>query len=388
MKRFEVTAVTLLKTIFMLMAMMTLYGSCSTKDSDSPQLAREHKYSYKEQEVFFRNQKDDITLAGTLTIPDLSRPLASVILIPNSSTDRDETAGRHRPLHVLATHIAQNGLIVLRSDSRGIGQSEGPAWPANTKEDVASDIEAAIAYLRWRPDTAPTKIGLIGHSEGASVATMVASKSPDVAFVIMLAGPGLPGSRVLCSQVDRVAKSFGVKDSIVDRYVLLIQAATRILREQPDISLARTDLKRLFDEYLAHSSEVERSALASSGYNIPDSSADFADGILLPWMKDFLLYDPYQDLLQVKCPLLSLIGEKDMQVVADSNSMVIRDALEEGGNQDATVMVLPGLNHLLQTAQTGSPAEYEQIAETMSETALNTIISWIFTQTPLLTKRM
>lgn len=388
MNRFEVTVVNLLKTIFMSMAMMALCDSCSTKDSDSPQLAQEHKYSYEEREVFFRNQEYNITLAGTLTIPDLSEPFASVILIPNSSMDRDETAGRHRPLHVLATHLAQNGLVVLRSDSRGIGQSEGPAWPASTKEDIASDIEAAIAYLRQRPDTAATKIGLIGHSEGASVASMVASRSPDVAFVIMLAGPGLPGSRVLCSQIERVARSFGVKDPIVVRYVRLIEAATRILREQPDISLARTDLKRLFDKYLAHSTEAERSAFAGSGYNIPDSSADFANGILFPWMRDFLLYDPYQDLSQVKCPLLSLIGEKDMQVVADSNSMAIREALEEGGNQDATVRVLPGLNHLLQTAQTGSPAEYEQIAETMSETALEIISSWIFTQTPLLTKRM
>jgi len=371
---------------FLFMTIAAFCISCSTEDRDALQLTQEQKYSYEEQEVFFRNEEANITLAGTLTTPNLSRPLASVILIPNSSTDRDETAGRHRTLRVLATHIAQRGLIVLRSDSRGIGQSEGPAWPANTKEDIASDIEAAIAYLQRRSDTSPTKIGLIGHSEGASIATMVASRSPDVAFVIMLAGPGLPGSRVLCSQIDRVAKSFGVKDPVVDRYVRLIQAATRILREQPEISLARTDLKRLFDKYLAHSTESERSALASSGYKIPDNSANFANGILFPWMKDFLLYDPYQDLIQVKCPLLSLIGEKDMQVVADSNSIAIRKALEEGGNQDATVRVLPGLNHLLQTAQTGSPVEYDQIAETMSETALETISSWLFTQTPLLTK--
>jgi pimeloyl-ACP methyl ester carboxylesterase len=374
--------VNVLRTHLLVMAIAVFCGSCSAKDSDAPQLTQEQEYPCEEQEVFFRNQKDNITLAGTLTIPDLSRPLASVILIPNSSTDRDETVGRHRPLHVLATHLAQSGLIVLRSDSRGIGQSEGTAWPANTKENIASDIEAAISYLRGRPETAPTKIGLIGHSEGASVATKVAGKTPDVAFVIMLGGPGLPGSRVLCSQVGRVARAFGVQDSVVDRYVRLIQAATKILHEQSDAALARTGLTRLFDEYLDQSTETERAALTVSGYAIPDSPAGFADGMLLPWMKDFLLYDPHQDLRRVKCPLLSLIGEKDMQVDADSNSMAIHEALQEGGNQDATVVVLPDLNHLLQTAQTGSPAEYREISETMSETALETIRSWILTQVP------
>lgn len=372
----------LVRTHLLLMAIAVFCGSCSARNSDAPQLAQEQNYSCEEQEVFFRNQKDNITLAGTLTIPDLSRPFASVILIPNSSTDRDETTGRHRPLHVLATHIAQSGLIVLRSDSRGVGQSEGSAWPAHTKDNVVSDIEAAIAYLRERPDTAPAKIGLIGHSEGASIAAKVAGQTPDVAFVIMLGGPGLPGSRVLCSQIGRVARAFGVQDSIVDRYIHLIQAAAKILREQSNETLARTALMRLFDEYLDHSTETERAALAGSGYAIPDNPAGFADGMLLPWMKDFLLYDPHQDLSRVKCPLLSLIGEKDMQVDADSNSMAIHEALKEGGNLDATVVVLPDLNHLFQTAQTGSPAEYQEISETISETALETIRSWIRTRIP------
>jgi pimeloyl-ACP methyl ester carboxylesterase len=369
-----------MRTILLLTAAAVLYVSCSGRDGEISPSTREQDYSYREQEIFFHNEKDGITLSGTLTIPDSPRPSAAIILIPNSSTDRDETAGRHRPLRVLAEYIARKGLFVLRADSRGIGRSEGPAWPANTKKDISSDIEAAIAYLRQRPDIAPLPIGLIGHSEGASIATMVAGRSSDVAFVIMLAGPGLPGSRVLCSQIDRVARAFGVQQATIERYVRLIQTAAETLREQPDMSFARASLMGLFTEYLAQTTEAERSELARSGYVMPDNPAGFADGISLPWMKDFLLYDPYEDLRRVRCPVLSVIGEKDMQVNAAANSTAIRKAFEDGGNHDATVMILPGLNHLLQTAPTGSPAEYQEIPETISETALETIGAWISTQ--------
>lgn len=128
------------------------------------------------------------------------------------------------------------------------------------------------------------------------MAAIVASRSSEVGFVVMLGGPGLPGSEVLCSQIRRVAKAFGVGDSTIASHVQLMQAATEVLREYPDEGLAREELRKLFDDYLRHTTEAERSALTRSGYATPDNPADFAAGILLPWMKDFLLYDPSQDL--------------------------------------------------------------------------------------------
>jgi fermentation-respiration switch protein FrsA (DUF1100 family) len=136
----------------------------------------------------------------------------------------------------------------------------------------------------------------------------------------------------------------------------------------------------LYEDYLCQTSEAERSALTRSGYAAPESAADFAAGMLLPWMKDFLLYDPGKDLSRVRCPVLSVIGEKDMQVAADENNEAIRGALKKGGNRRATLVELQGLNHLLQPARTGSPAEYQEIAETMSPAALEVISEWILSQ--------
>ena len=147
-------------------AVGSLSTSCSIGNGESSRPTERQQYSYQEQEVSFENDRDSITLVGTLTIPDSPRPAAAVILIPNSSSDRDESAGRHRPLQVLAAHLARGGLIVLRSDSRGIGHSGGSAWPDVTKSDIASDVEAAIKYLRRKTGIGSTRIGLIGHSEG------------------------------------------------------------------------------------------------------------------------------------------------------------------------------------------------------------------------------
>jgi pimeloyl-ACP methyl ester carboxylesterase len=339
-------------------------------------------YSYEEHQVTFQNEPDSISLSGTLVIPDSPEPAAAVILIPSSSLDRDASTGRHRPFEVLAAHLARHGLITLRADSRGVGQSEGDAWPAVTKEDLASDAEAAIGYLKGRSEVDTTGIGLLGHSEGASVAAMVAGRSSDVSFIVMLAGPGLPGSRVLCSQIRQVAAAFGVGKPVIESHVELIEASAAILREHRDEAGARDGLRNLYDDYLHRTTEGGRSALTECGYAAPESSEHFAAGMLLPWMKDFMLYDPRPDLRRVRCPVLSMIGEKDMQVAAEENTDAIREALKQGGNSDAVVIELPGLNHMLQPAATGSPAEYEEIGEAISSSALEAITRWILTQRP------
>jgi pimeloyl-ACP methyl ester carboxylesterase len=361
-------------------AVVTLCCSCSQKDEDAAQSAPRQQYTYVEREVSFQNEQAGIRLVGTLTIPNSSPPLIAVILVQNCSADRDETVGRHRPFKVLAAHLAQNGMVVMRADSRGIGQSEGQAWPACTKRDIASDIEAAIIYLKNRTDTGSLRIGLVGHSWGANVATMVAARSSNVAFVVMLGGQGLPGGEVLCMQIRSVARVFGAGQLAIDKRVQLIEATVEVLRTHTEENLSRAELGRLFDDYLRNTTDAERLALTKSGYPIPDNPEDYASGVLLPWMKDFLLYDPQHDLSRVECPLLSLIGEKDMQVHPRENSAAIKKALLNSGNKDYSVRQLPGLNHLFQMAKTGSPAEYQIIDKTISPSALKVISTWIHKQ--------
>jgi pimeloyl-ACP methyl ester carboxylesterase len=355
-------------------------SSNSTRNAEKRNPDGNSDYSYREYQVTFLNERDKIKLSGTLVIPGSPQPAATFILIPHSSLDRDATAGRHRPFLKLADHLARHGFITLRADSRGISQSEGTAWPAVTKADIASDIEAAIGYLKSRPEVDTMRIGLIGHSEGASLAALVAGRSSDVSYLIMLAGPGLPGFHVLCSQIRLVATAFGVENSTIERHVSLIQNSVAILQEHPDENRAREKLINLYDDYLRQTTEEDRSSLTKCGYTTPENPEYFAAGMLFPWMKDFLLYDPRPDLKRVQCPVLYLIGSKDMQVAAGENVDAVRQALKQGGNRNAEVIELPGLNHMLQMASTGSPAEYQEIDEAISPIALEKISKWILKQ--------
>lgn len=332
---------------------------------------------YREVEISFVNPHDGIRIAGTMTIPATRSPAPGVILVGNGICDRDLTVGQHRTFRVIADHLARRGITVLRYDGRGVGKSEGKPWPAYTKQNLASDLRAAHRCLRDQPGVDPNHIGIVGHSEGGTVATIVAAESPDVAFLVMLGSPGLPGGDILCAQISRVAPSFGVETSTVARHVQLMQQAYKILQECPDSAAARRKLEWAFEAYYGRTTYRERESLQKSGYGTPDNARDFASGILLPWMKEFLVYDPLPSLKQIQCPVLCLIGEKDMQVSPGENNSAIRKALAAGGNRDYTVLELHDLNHLLQTARTGSPAEYEHINETIAPIALRTISEWI-----------
>ena len=346
------------------------------KDAQSP-----NGYSFAEREVFYENHVAGIALAGSLTIPSTRFRVPAVVLVGNGVCDRDLSVGRHRTFRALAHHLARCGVAVLRSDGRGVGKSQGKPWPANTKQDLASDLRAALRCLRNQAGIDPNRVGIVGHSEGGTLATVVAANSRDVAFLVILGTPGLPGGDVLCDQISHIAPIFGVRESTTSDYVRLMNQAYNILQQSVIPSGVRRNLETVFETYDARTSKRDKESLRRSGYNVPDNSKDFAASILLPWMKDFLIYDPRPALEQVRCPVLSLIGEKDLQVLAIENSSAIRGALLAGRNQDYTVSILEGLNHLLQTARTGSPAEYELIDETIAPLALTTVSAWILKRT-------
>ncbi len=267
----------------------------------------------------------------------------------------------HKPFLVLADYLTRKGIVVLRVDDRGVGKSTGNLADATTA-DLATDAEAGVEYLKTRADVDPHKIGLIGHSEGGLIAPMVAERNPDVAFIVMMAGPGVPGDQILPEQVRLISEAAGVSHETAEKRAATELEIVTLVKQEKDNAVLGKELR----EKLAGQPEAQIDVVVTT--------------FTSPWFRYFITYDPAPALRKVKCPVLAINGEKDLQVSPKQNLPTIRKALDEGGNQHAEVDELSGLNHLFQTAKTGAPAEYGEIEETMSPVAMEKIATWILKQ--------
>ena len=331
-------------------------------------------YPYKEEEVKFRNKEAGITLAGTLTLPESGNNSPAVVLITGSGPqDRNETIMNHKPFLVLVDYLTRRGIAVLRYDDRGFGESGGNFSTATT-QDFVTDALAAVDYLLSRKEINPKEIGLIGHSEGGLIAPLAAVKSDKVDFIILMAGPGLPGEDILKMQSDLIMKANGEDADYIQKTEALNNAAYTLIKTEKDSLQLREKLDSLFNNYINSFPENERAKLGKDPEKIFKSQFDF---ITSPWFRYFLTYDPRPTLKKVKVPVLAINGSKDLQVPPKENLEAISKALSKGGNKNFKIEELQGLNHLFQTANTGSPAEYTKIEETIAPKALNTIGEWI-----------
>ena len=217
--------------------------------------------------------------------------------------------------------------------------------------------------MKTRSEVNPKAIGLIGHSEGGVIAPMVAARDRGIAFIVMMAGSGVSGDEVLVAQNVLIAEAMGASHERAEAQGARIRALTEIVKQEAD---APTREKKM------------RDLLAGQA---PPRQIDVqVKSLNTPWFRYFLTYDAAPALRQVTCPVLAINGERDLQVPPKQNLPAIRKALESSGNTRIEVTELPGLNHLFQTAKTGSPSEYAQIEETMSPLALDTIARWILKQ--------
>ena len=330
-------------------------------------------YPYKEEVVRYTHEEGGFELEGTLTLPEGDGPFPAGVLISGSGPqDRDESLMGHKPFLVLADYLTRQGIAVLRYDDRGVGESGGD-FGTSTTLDFATDVEAAVKYLDSRPDIDAGAIGLIGHSEGALIAPIVATNPENsIAYVVMLAGPGLQGKEVLLTQSAKILSMKGIGDEWIEQ-------ATQINSELYDTVLAHEGsnledtLRQKLAELRSEISEMEANML---GLN-EEAEDRIINQLSSPWMQKFMEIDPASYLERMKTPVLSIIGEKDVQVLPEENNAAIKEALEKAGNEEATLNILPGLNHLFQQAETGLPEEYSKIEETFSEEAMEMIAAWI-----------
>jgi pimeloyl-ACP methyl ester carboxylesterase len=330
-------------------------------------------FPYTEEAVTFENAAQGVTLAGTFTAPREGGPFPAVILVSGSGPqDRDESLVGHKPFLVLSDYLTRRGFAVLRYDDRGTGKSTGKYSFDQTAEDYGTDAAAGVAYLKSRKDVDPRRIGVVGHSEGALVAPILAANDPSIAFIVLMAGPGTPGDQLLAAQSALISRAMGAEEG----YEELREGAAKmiaIVRAEKDDAAAERKIRELRDEELAKMSEARRKeALARA-----DQYEQAVKVMLTPYIRHFLAFDPRPWLTRVKCPVLALTGELDLQVPAGENLISIASALEAGGNRDYAVVKLPGLNHLFQTAKVGAPSEYGEIEETFSPVALATIANWL-----------
>ncbi|MCG2820576.1 MAG: alpha/beta fold hydrolase, partial [Candidatus Atribacteria bacterium] len=334
-------------------------------------------YPYIEEELVYENKEAGITLAGTLTLPPGKGPFPAVLLITGSGPqDRNETIFNHCPFLVLADYLTRQGVAVLRVDDRGVGKSTGDFSQA-TSEDFALDVLAGIEYLKTRKEINPKQIGLIGHSEGGLIAPMVAVKSPDVAFIVLMAGTGLTGEEILYLQSDLISKAMGVNEEEIAKSRQFNEKIFSVIKGEEDNEIAKERLRQMVMAYLAELSDEEKDWISDPEEYLKAQ----LQNLLSPWSRFFLTYDPKPTLSKVKCPVLAINGEKDFQVPPKENLSAIEEALKAGDNKNFTIKELPDLNHLFQTAQTGLPSEYAKIEETISPNALKLIGDWILEQT-------
>jgi uncharacterized protein len=331
-------------------------------------------YPYGEEEVVFENGVAKIQLAGTLTVPSGTGPHPAVILLTGSGPqDRNETVMGHRPFLILADHLSRHGIAVLRYDDRGFGKSTGDFATA-THADFVEDALAAVMWLKTRKEIDPKRIGFIGHSEGGLVAPLATVRRPeDVAFLVLLAAPAVPLDEVLIRQSEDIIRGLGVEAKMIERSSALQREAYALIKSETDKAVLEPKLRALFQKQIAG---MKPEHLAKLG--ITEGKFDSQlQMIQTAWFRGLINYDPRPTLRDVKCPVLALNGEKDIQVAAKVNLAAIREAVAAGKNGNVKVLELPGLNHLFQTCVTGAFTEYAQIEETFSPVALKEISDWV-----------
>ncbi len=329
-------------------------------------------FPYDQEEIIAEDAVSGAKLAGTLTIPEGPGPFPAVVLISGSGQqNRNEELLGHKPFLVLADYLTRQGIAVMRYDDRGVGGSTGDLIVMTT-ETNADDALAVLRKIRSHPKIDPLRTGLLGHSEGGLIAPKLASETDEVAFIILLGGPGVPGAEILIDQARLILSLSGVEESEIENSLSTNLKLYEVLVDEQDNNKAYEKISAVIDEYLTEQNlegEEKEKKKQEALAGLPLSAYD--------WLRYFIVTDPANFLVKVKVPVLAIFGEKDLQVSPELNASPMEEALKKSGNQHFTIKVMPGLNHLMQHCTTGLPNEYGEIEETMSPEVLTLIGEWL-----------
>jgi len=322
-------------------------------------------YPYNTEDVRFENEEAGITLAGTLSWPKEGKNFPIAILVTGSGRqNRNEEVVGHRPFLVLSDYLTRNGIAVLRYDDRGVAESGGD-YATATLYDFSTDAAATVKYVKTRREIDTKKIGIIGHSVGGTIAFMLAgADNSDLAYIVSMAGMAIPGDTLLRMQRYLIANASGVSDEDIAKNEALVVRIYNIIDNYSEDYILQ-NIATIADEILPDSLKGNKEAGVAVEQEIKL--------MMSPEFISIRDYNPTGVLAKIKCPVLALNGEKDLQVPADANLNRIKALVKS----PVTIKKYPNLNHLLQHCTTGLPVEYGTIEETISPEVLNNIATWI-----------
>jgi dienelactone hydrolase len=331
---------------------------------------------YNSEEVTFTN--GDIKFAGTLTIPKTEGKHPAVVMITGSGPqNRDEELFGFKPFKIIADYLTRNGIAVLRYDDEGVGGSTGKNVMQYTTEDFAGDVLKAVEFLKTRNDINPEQIGLIGHSEGGIIAPLAASKSNDIAFIVLMAGTGVKGVDIIKEQSKLIMEADKTPEEDIKANQEMIDKGYKILESDGNLDDLKPEVEKEVQREFNSMPEEKKSAIKDKDEYIKTMVDAELRQYKMPWFKFFLSYNPAPALEKVKCPVLMLFGALDLQVPPAQNKAPMEKALQEGGNTDYMSVVFPKANHLFLEAKTGSPSEYSSLPKEFVPDFLDTIKDWI-----------
>jgi uncharacterized protein len=373
----------MLTKMFFLITLVAASVLISTEAEASPSSHQGLNFPYTEQEVVFQNKNAQVRLVGTLSLPFAKGSFPAVVFCSGFGPQHRYDDLSSQLLGALRRHLAQSGIAVLHVDDRGVGKSTGDFREA-TSADFATDALSAIAYLKSRKEIVSEQIGLLGHGEGGLVASIAAAHSHDVAFVVMMAGPGIKGDQIVVGAGGVDLEEGLIRNDLLTQIRLAQERIFDIIKQEGDCDGVSAKILKEAELFRGLASRIRAEAPESAKAHAESVAAAIENQgsfFVSRWFRFYFTYDPKMSLSKLSCPMLAIYGAKDVQVAAQSNVDAIRRALDSAGNRDYTTIVLPNLNHLFQPATTGAISEYTKIEDPVPAVALDAVSDWILEHT-------